>query len=392
MEEQKQKKVNKEKTSIPKAVGYAIGIILWLLILGGIGIGIYYLIKLITFKWFIFAILIPLIPFGIVEFKKLVFSKGQYSLEQSKQANISVCVYTLFCWLCDLFYMAFLIDSLMLKFIFGGLIMIIIFYNLSVVFINERVIFKWGLIQDFISGIALSVYLIYIIPNESLQSIIIPIVAGVYGGLLTLVGVAWTIRKGDERRKEDRNQLEQDRKEEERKKAIPYIKVEIYSPAYNKHIRIKDLYSILDNEVYKECDGNVYYSISINNFAIKNISSNPVILYGVKFKGVFYEFETSTIIEQGGICNIVITANSGINSTSRLNDLFVVLKDIIGNQYKIQCKYSMKHNNMYCKVDHNGIDYTVYPYIYTVEDVSIPVLIIGETKDEKAQMEGTDNA
>ena len=49
--------------------------------------------------------------------------------------------------------------------------------------------------------------------------------SAVIGGGLTLVGVAWTIRNGDEDRKADRMQVEADRKEEERKKLTPYVKI-----------------------------------------------------------------------------------------------------------------------------------------------------------------------
>lgn len=53
-------------------------------------------------------------------------------------------------------------------------------------------------------GIALTIYLIYITPTvNNLQSIVTTIIAAIYGGLLTLVGVAWTIRKQDEIRRDD---------------------------------------------------------------------------------------------------------------------------------------------------------------------------------------------
>ena len=53
---------------------------------------------------------------------------------------------------------------------------------------------RWGLLQDFIVGVGLSIYLIYIIPNTKVKEIVIPIIAAIYGGLITLVGVAWTIQ------------------------------------------------------------------------------------------------------------------------------------------------------------------------------------------------------
>lgn len=54
-------------------------------------------------------------------------------------------------------------------------------------------------------AIALTVFLIYMIPErfEKLQTIITAIVSAVYGGLLTLVGVAWTIKYAEKQKRED---------------------------------------------------------------------------------------------------------------------------------------------------------------------------------------------
>lgn len=53
--------------------------------------------------------------------------------------------------------------------------------------------------------ISATIVLIYIIPErlEKLQTIITAIVSAVYGGLLTLVGVAWTIKYGEKQKRED---------------------------------------------------------------------------------------------------------------------------------------------------------------------------------------------
>lgn len=168
-------------------------------------------------QWLIFGLIILAVPYGLYEIKKFATKRVKPTEKQNKIANQRFAILCLFYWLCDCFYMTFIINNLVWKFILGGLIMVIIFYNLSKAFINGNRVFNFGLIQDFIVGIALTVYLIYIIPNQDLQNIIIPIVSAVYGGLLTLVGVAWTIKKSD-----------RDRKEEEIKKAKPLFTYDIY--------------------------------------------------------------------------------------------------------------------------------------------------------------------
>ena len=171
-------------------------------------------------QWLIFGLIFLAVPYGLYEIKKFATKRIKPTEEQNKIANQRFAILCLFYWLCDCFYMTFIINNLTLKFILGGLIMIIIFYSLSKAFISGNSPLKIGLVQDFIVGIALTIYLIYIIPNESLQQIIIPIVAAVYGGLLTLVGVAWTIKESD-----------RDRKKEEEKKAIPVF---TYNAVFNE--------------------------------------------------------------------------------------------------------------------------------------------------------------
>ena len=165
------------------------------------------------YLWLIFVIIAVLIPVGIMSMAVKAAKPYRNDKQKIKVISCNVIKYCLFYWLCDLFFMSFIIDNLVCKFIFGGLIMLIIFYNLSNVFVagkkNSLSHFaKWGMMQDFVLGVGLSIYLIYIIPNTTnLQNIIIPIVAGVYGGLLTLVGVAWAIRENEERNIKKSNKI-----------------------------------------------------------------------------------------------------------------------------------------------------------------------------------------
>ena len=77
----------------------------------------------------------------------------------------------------------------------------------------------------------MTVYLIYLIPEKELQAIILTIVAALYGGLITLVGVAWTIKKSDKDRKAD----EILKKADEEAKPLYHQICEIYDKA-NKEI------------------------------------------------------------------------------------------------------------------------------------------------------------
>ncbi|MBR2870548.1 MAG: hypothetical protein IKB98_04150 [Clostridia bacterium] len=59
--------------------------------------------------------------------------------------------------------------------------------------------------------------------EKEIASQIITIIASILGGLLTLSGVAWTIKSNNKDRKADLERIENERKEEERKRAKPYF-------------------------------------------------------------------------------------------------------------------------------------------------------------------------
>ena len=178
------------------------GILQLLFIISGIFIINYY-DTAYNWYWFAFTIIALSVPIGCATVKAWAESKNTYSTEQVKAANVHLGKYIMFYSLLDLFYMACFNQWLVLQFIFGGLAMLIVFYGLTVSFLSDIKTNKWLLLTDFVLGIGLTVYLIYIIPNCSLRDIIIPVISAVYGGLLTLVGVAWTIKDTNNKKRQD---------------------------------------------------------------------------------------------------------------------------------------------------------------------------------------------
>ena len=83
-------------------------------------------------------------------------------------------------------------------FVFGILAVVIIFFNLVNAFLNGAKVLRFFIVLEMIIALIMSGYMIFIIPNESLQEIVLTIVAALYGGILTLVGVAWTIKQTHE--------------------------------------------------------------------------------------------------------------------------------------------------------------------------------------------------
>lgn len=295
------------------------------------------------YEWLIFGVIFLLIPIGIANLKIMAEKKIKPTEEQKKNANLNLGFLMLFYWLCDFFYMAFILDSLTLKFIFGGLIMIVIFMNLSKAFIGGKPQLKWGLVQDFIVGVGMSVYLIYIIPNADLQNVIIPIVSAVYGGLITLVGVAWTIKH---------TQAEQ--KKEEISKAKPIFTFNmLYQPikkVENKKVCFDDATEDLGCKVFFELENSDHSSFTIEK---------------IFHDGKWWNVECNKTMLPNKTIYVEFCFNDDVNN------LFIEIKDTLNNSYyyevKVLCLHLVKE---YSKIS---------PWLHTVREIKeISVDVITE--------------
>lgn len=260
-------------------------------------------------QWLIFGLIILMVPVGLYEIKNFVAKRINPTEEQNKIANQRFAILCLFYWLCDCFYMTFIINNLTWKFILGGLIMVIIFYNLTKAFINGDSQLKFGLVQDFIVGVALTIYLIYIIPNESLQQVVIPIVSAVYGGLLTLVGVAWTIRKSDK-----------DRKLEEKNKVKPYLKNYLKSYSLDQDVKIEFI-DINKQDDFK-CQSFVLY--------LHNISKSIIFVTDIIIHNTYYSLK-NVVLEKDG--KIQLQINYYDKEIQILKNITIVGRDVLNNYY-----------------------------------------------------------
>ena len=157
-----------------------------------------------TMHWFWFGFFVVFIPVSFINFFTFFVIWKKPTEEQKKNLGLNICKYIGVLWLYDLFYMAIFNEWLILEYVFGVLAVIIIFYSLTKTFLSEFKAIKWMLPFDLVAGIGISIYLIYRLPNADLQNIVTAVIAALYGGLLTLIGVAWTIRHtNEEKRKEE---------------------------------------------------------------------------------------------------------------------------------------------------------------------------------------------
>ena len=280
-------------------------------------------------QWLLFALVLLLIPLGLVSIKNFALKKITPTKEQETKANQRLFVLCLFYLLCDFFYMTFIINNLTLRLILGGLIMIIVFYNLSKAFISGNKVFNFGLIQDFIVGISLTVYLIYIIPNKELQEIIIPIIAAVYGGLLTLVGVAWTIRKSDN-----------DRKIEEEQKAKPIVFIcNPKTTSINKDGLIKAiLLSELEKGTLKKANEKIEAYI-LPQITINNSDYSYVAIRGFKVNNEYHIYDFGRVLQKEK--TICLVNDFRFEFAGEIETVALLLQDMLENLYELELNFSI---------------------------------------------------
>ena len=217
--------------------------------------------------------------------------------------------------------MACFINNLVCKYIFGGMIMLVIFMGLarSASYPKEKTsVEKWGMLQDLLVGIGLSVYLIYIIPDNDLRTIITAIVAALYGGLLTLVGVFSTIKHSDKMFLME-NKL----------KNKPILVV------VQDHARESDLPTRGRHAAIKE-DEKKGFDIQ---FLVKNIANNPAKIKSIFYKSREYNFPNEHLWVEGQEQLWVCFQTDGFFYGDEFG---LIVEDVLNNQYN----YSFKTNDV----------------------------------------------
>lgn len=288
--------------------------------------------------------------------------------KEEQKITINVVKYILMYWLFDLMYMGIFNDWFWVKVICGTLAVTFVLYNLVLAFFNISELLKGWLVLELLFGMGAAIYLIYIIENETLRSIIVTIVAAVIGGLFTLIGVAWTIKKGEKERKED-----------ERKRNIPYMKV-VFGLKESSEVCacIYEGLDLNDTKELKKVDGNSLYLITIHDCMMKNISQSNIILQGMIFDDKRYDFADPVILEEDEVCKIRSTGNHSIFVSNLEGTLILIVKDIMDNVYSIECKLSYESRNRIAKMTVEEREYVCFEFNGIIKRVKLPNLIGGK--------------
>lgn len=278
--------------------------------------------------WAIAAFVFIIFPIEAFNFHE--FYKSQNRTEEEKKHNlINTWKQIALDWLFGLFYISCFNSWLYCQFIFGFVSTIIVFYNISSIFLNREVN-KAYLLFDFFLGVGISVYLIYLIPNTDLRNIILTIIAALYGGLITLIGVAWTIIDGKKRESETK-----------RLECMPFLQLEIPQQNVNTLFEI-ELPLCKDNAsdtIYKNLilrnlgngtAANITYTWKFDKQEICECGYPPI---NAIMKGDQYSFQLTLDADDTLSNNSVAVLNFGFD-------------DLLGNSYEQRVALVFEENDI----------------------------------------------
>lgn len=265
-------------------------------------------------------------------------------LDKQQVAKVRWAVFktAIFYLLLDCFYVSAFNKWTFSFFVFGVLALVIQLSSVARTFLAEKFKFKGLLIHDFIAGILLTIYLIYEIPNEQLQEIVLAIVSAVYGGFIALVGVAWTIKDG-QRREAESKRLEK----------MPYLKAEfgewVTSDKRGHDVLFDRLLDIESSNVENQVSGG--HSIHVTNIGL-GMATN-----------IFYRWKDDTYTDPNRYSsrllrcddsyseNIIFSA-SREKSESRVvqKQLLFEFDDLLGNHYSQNMIIGFEIHRSYIKI------------------------------------------
>lgn len=286
-----------------------------------------------AWMWVIFGMVALCVPAFFLSLLSFHIKNNHPSEEAKQQSSANIMKSILLYWFIDLLYMSIFNDWLIPTFIFGILSIVLIFFNLINAFLNGAKSLRFFIVLEMILALIMSGYLIFIIPNKSVQEIVLTIAAALYGGILTLVGVAWTIK-----------QTHEDDSKKDVQRNTPYLRKA--SGTVNSSLKI---------EIYP--NGN--YSLGV-----ELISEAIFIFQGVLFDNKLYS--QKRLIAPKTSFTVVLNVQD-------YNEIALIGSDIFGNVYRFDLDIHIKQSSTTKIVDSIGLP-------IDISDEEVPCL--EESKDE----------
>lgn len=303
--------------------------------------------------WIIFAYMAVYTPCFFLSLLVFDVKQNGKDVERHQNAFANVVKNIALYWFVDLFYMSvfnywiiyienqiFNTTWLSLQFVFGILSLVIITFNLTQVFLNGQKSLWFFMALELVIALTTCGYLIFIIPNECIQEIVLTIVSALIGGILTLVGVAWTIKDTNEKRQKDLERIENERKEEDRKKYVPFVNLytnEVLIPDHN--MDVLNLTFSISSEKKK---------FRIEPFCLKNTDFTAFCITGVYFNDYVAECKPAAYIDKRWI--VKIFPKEDLVLPEDLFALGIYAKDLLGNEYRIPLDFYVDNTEKIARI------------------------------------------
>lgn len=220
----------------------------------------------------------------------------------------------------------------------------------------------------------------YFAPDDRLSNILLTVFTTLLGGAIAYYGVVKTIRHGIDERIIAERKHNIERKEDERKRFIPYLKVTIKEKGtYTAH------FSVSDEVIYEdlvEGKEQTAYAVSFAEFSVKNISSAVIVLVGIEIANKFHKFDNEYILGKDDVLKICKIGSERVGFLALPESLTLKVRDAIGNGYSLDCSIERDLASTTPQGYGNGhIHYTYYLYNYAVVGLSLPKLL--QKRDDK---------
>ena len=167
------------------------------------------------------------------------------------------------------------------------------------------------------------------VDSKTIQNIIVPIYAAAIGGIMTLGGVAWTIKKSDK-----------DRKEDDKKKYRPIVN--LYKMKDNETINGKFwngsvFVGIPDNPFEKSEDKKMAYKL--HNFICINTDFSQFYLSGVIINNIIVHSNIKLYVDRSDYFGFDL--KTMVYSKNEIKYFSLIIQDLLGNEYKLPTKFEI---------------------------------------------------
>ena len=178
--------------------------------------------------------------------------------------------------------------------------------------------------------------------ENTLFSAIIEVYAAMLGGGITLVGVAWTIKDANIKRQKELERIENERKEEERKKYRPFVNV--YAGHNLQGLNITSDIMVtkwLNNteDISNKPTERLMVANNIRNCWFGNTDFCSFYVWGIKINSNMTNFDSIRYIKKEFYFPLNFTGP--IYTEKPIENLSLILEDMLGNLYELKLAFSV---------------------------------------------------